>query len=808
MKITLKNFKCYAEKVFEFEDNMILISGSSGKGKTTILQAIYFALFGVGTKITSYGTTSCMVELEFKNIKVTRTKRPNRLLVNDKHLNDEGQAIIDEMFGKTFDTTGYIAQNAYKSFIMMSPLDKLAFLERFAFEDVDLSELKKKLKNMQKTRNDNLEFQQGQLELCEKVFNDIEKPESIPFPIKCSKKNREKVIKNERIKLKNNGVLTKRATKKLAELNVHRNDIVIYDTSLEDKNKDLELYKDTITDLEKELGKISLEDSEVIENYRDQLNFIVSNRELHQISQKFEDNKSNVELMKVRELEEMENECKEIDENLWKEYTKEELTETIKDCKDLLRDIQKIDRLKNERKQYYVDKSYKTKKSKLEKIKNMYKKVSKDVHTARMNMEVYKCPECKTSLKIKDGELHVQECNEVVEEDIETLEKNEAKLLTEMKNLEGELAIMENNKVKYAEYTEKIKALEETYDEICEYEEVNNDVENLRMYEKSQRDLEERKKKITEKIANKSFSTSIKILEKELRGMKSTISELKKDLQDCDVKHEEEFLRKEIEKYDKDFSLISEKEKMLKTYNRRFTDKKNEIEMMQDDFLYKYEEPKTRIEIEKEISEVTTQIKNYEIEREELEKTLEKIEEYLVYEKHNENYNEWKEKLDKSAKVEKESRNRYNAAMKLKEIILKAESMAIMNVIDSINDHAQVYLDDFFTDEPISVRLVPFKQTKDKVKPQVNIQIEYKGQDSGLENLSGGELSRVVLAFTLALAEMFNVPMIMLDECTASLDQELTTVVFDSIQEHFVNKTVVVVAHQVIEGTFDSVLKI
>ena len=75
-----------------------------------------------------------------------------------------------------------------------------------------------------------------------------------------------------------------------------------------------------------------------------------------------------------------------------------------------------------------------------------------------------------------------------------------------------------------------------------------------------------------------------------------------------------------------------------------------------------------------------------------------------------------------------------------------------------------------------------------------------------INSLSGGETSRVILAFTLALGEMFNTPLLMLDECTASLDSESTSIVFDTIKENFRNKTVLVVAHQCTEGIFDKII--
>ena len=76
-----------------------------------------------------------------------------------------------------------------------------------------------------------------------------------------------------------------------------------------------------------------------------------------------------------------------------------------------------------------------------------------------------------------------------------------------------------------------------------------------------------------------------------------------------------------------------------------------------------------------------------------------------------------------------------------------------------------------------------------------------------MNTLSGGELARVVLAFTLALSDMFNTPMLLLDESTASLDEETTTIVFEAIQENMKDKPVIVIVHQLVKGVFDSVLE-
>ena len=148
---------------------------------------------------------------------------------------------------------------------------------------------------------------------------------------------------------------------------------------------------------------------------------------------------------------------------------------------------------------------------------------------------------------------------------------------------------------------------------------------------------------------------------------------------------------------------------------------------------------------------------------------------------------------------------RLNNLLLLKEKISEAENIFIIHVIDQINNYAKLYLDLFF-EEPISIALSAFKQIKKNIKPTLNVEILYKSIESDLTMLSGGELARVNLAFTLALCEIFNSQLVMLDESTANLDQDTTNLIFSSIKENCKFKICIVVAHNITEGIFDEVI--
>ena len=214
--------------------------------------------------------------------------------------------------------------------------------------------------------------------------------------------------------------------------------------------------------------------------------------------------------------------------------------------------------------------------------------------------------------------------------------------------------------------------------------------------------------------------------------------------------------------------------------------------------------------MKEEIFKKEEEIRETEKKRDNANEILSKIEKFKEYQKEVDNYNKiFKDKKEMEQR-EINDRKKYACCLLFKDKIQEAESIAIGNVINNINTHAQMYLEAFFPDNPISVTISAFKETKTtkETKPSVNLNIDYKGVEHDLTMLSGGELSRVILAFTLALAEIHNSPVILLDECTSSLDQELTGSVIDGLKENFNDKLVVLIAHQVVQGVFDKIINL
>jgi len=236
--------------------------------------------------------------------------------------------------------------------------------------------------------------------------------------------------------------------------------------------------------------------------------------------------------------------------------------------------------------------------------------------------------------------------------------------------------------------------------------------------------------------------------------------------------------------------------------NRELISKKN------SEHIEVYKSKKETSFLKGVITSKEAEISAIEEEKQEATKTLEEISRWKIYE----------EKLNKLESLNSEQKQlkskecqdskKYSAVCQLKDFILEAESIALINIVNEIDTHAQLYLDAFFPNDPLKASLEVWKKTKKNTKPQVNLKIHYKGTEMDISPLSTGELARVTLAYTLALNTMFNIPVLLLDECAANLDQNLTSIVLETVRENSLNKLVVIVAHQCISGTFDTLVEL
>lgn len=146
--LKVSNFRCHSEYSLKLNPGQIyLLTGDSGKGKTTIFQAIYWCLYGKATRVAPFKATSktiTSVELELKtsklHLKLLRCNNPKSFnLIHDDIILDgtTAQNFIDDLFGNDnfWLSTSYLKQKGFNPLIKGTNGEKRKLLDRITFGD-------------------------------------------------------------------------------------------------------------------------------------------------------------------------------------------------------------------------------------------------------------------------------------------------------------------------------------------------------------------------------------------------------------------------------------------------------------------------------------------------------------------------------------------------------------------------------------------------------------------------------------------------------------------------------------------------
>jgi DNA repair exonuclease SbcCD ATPase subunit len=163
MKVRVRNFSCFVDLTVDFGDvGIVLLSGISGAGKTSLFLAILFAIFGdkrPGTLVrraSSIGKLKCEVVLTFGTWVVTRVAVPASLVL--VRPDDEGgilegpaaQSALIEKFGISFEAISLVRQNSDQTFTSRTPSGKREFLEELLFREVGVNEIRDEVKDRER----------------------------------------------------------------------------------------------------------------------------------------------------------------------------------------------------------------------------------------------------------------------------------------------------------------------------------------------------------------------------------------------------------------------------------------------------------------------------------------------------------------------------------------------------------------------------------------------------------------------------------------------------------------------------------
>lgn len=791
MKISLKNFKCWTSKSITLNDHGIqLLAGESGKGKSSILDAIYFCLYGDIQKIVTHGQKSCEVKIQYDNIEITRSRRPNRLVVikDEKTLEDDvAQEFINHFFGHHFSQTSYVRQNGLQNFIWLSPTEKLEFLEDSILKKFNVDSLKNKVQAQIKKAEQDINVKGGQYSTYMEIYNKTPKPEFVEFPIKCTENNRELVIKNEYTRIHNYNILIKKINTKISDAR---------DKLYKNKNLETTISQNTIRidQLQKQkeeytdkLSSLSNSDSEL-----SKLLEILEKIKIYQSYSKIsEELKQESEIYHNKLKEEIENAQKSI-----KQIDKSELSrveDEMESLKNKIKYIPKIRELTTE-----IGKLEKEIQPELDS-----QDVDELLYTNNLlqnKIDLYRqtlsCPCCDSRLIYRNSRLDKYDENIGNENQISEF----AAQIQENKNKIDK--IRKNNKTR-----QRLDYLRQELGRLPTLESDENLKDLTRQLEESRNQYNQltetlnENKRLNQLLSTRKFPS--------LTRSKQIIDSLKIKLDT--IKNVP--TQSEIEGYNRDeiqdeIGHIQLNNKLRREYEKNISGINGQIESLQCEL----DMAQNQLTNEK-IPNINTLEKKLEEYRKLLQTATENvglIEKWKIYVRDMASYQDLEYNIKTLTQELDTARKDLTLYQKFKNHILQAETIAIKQFINSINTHVQIYLDHFFKTDQLLVKIDTEKYVKGSkaTKSQINLNMEYKGYPVDMGNLSGGELSRLNLAFVLALSEIFQSPILMLDECISTLDPENCWNVLQTIRENYKGKIVVMIHHQITEGLFDNVVNV
>jgi DNA repair exonuclease SbcCD ATPase subunit len=799
LELTVKNFRCWEDKTITLpKEGICLLSGRSGKGKSTILNAIVFAVTGKGKNITTFQKKSTTVTLVIRNIdikdtrntlSITRTRGPNRLVVereDHKYEDDEAQAIIDSVFGTEFCNTSYIDQENTNSFVFLSPSEKMEFLETLLLRHYHIDEMKEKVKeSVTKAKFSHASFESKFTtlsEMKEKMTCFEQLDLVIDDKIHVTSGNVQKLLE----KIKNNLDISEKNNKSIALKIKKAEQEFIASAKHSEKIQSITAIIDDTSEQLASLGEKSILLTEFESLTQVKANCIAFRS-----------------YFKMMELDRKINDAKAKTENLRQKYT--EMTSSLHPLPTLRQSILRLEKangiisslleLEESIQDIQDPEEIKRISQTIEDMKNKKADVQKDLTNAQT---CYKCPSCDKTLKFAAQKLTVDSVG-CSEEDKQKMQKNIISLANSIESLERDLDSMKKRQTLHekneSEYNRLFDSLEELLSlptgETIQQEDIDAKIEEYRSYigvhEKSSRLLQ--------------TIDSDRLMEEWVKERNS----LNCDNYTNNTNHTIESLEENEEKYSSTLTKMSSvKEKIDRI--RSLTAKLDAYTKEKNIFSDK-------------LSEIP-EISNLEADREKHDTYKKKTEQYRLYIQQLEDWircNESNEKymaIERDISLARKNRDdmmeRIRGLVKLRDHIKNAEQKSLTEFINSLNRHASIYIEEFFPDEDITVELKTTQEgkTSGKEKITLNFDVNYRKMTGDLSFLSGGEKDRVNLAFTLAFSELVDTKMLMLDECISSLDSETTNVVLENVKEKYRDKLVIVVSHQANLGFFDSIIEL
>ena len=523
-KLKLRNFKSHENTVIRFNKGISVIVGENGAGKSTILEAISFALFKqhTGKKIDDLvrnNAQSMFVELEFdsngRKYKIIREKKSSlkssiykktssdgeyvHVCTGDKEVSNEIRQILD-IDSDLFLNAIYIRQGEIAELVDKTPAEKKLLIAKL----LGIDSLEKSWRNLLPIIND---YENELSELKGKLYNSKELSDELDHK------------KAELNSLKERGL---ELEKQIDEVNGLRDEISENKRNMEREKEiheahlnNLEIEEKTLAKLEedKRLIQDNLDNIRVAEEKIDRLEKYVSKLDTYLDFEK--------SVVSIQRLKEKENEIEDLLDSIKKQ--KEIVADKKEGYNKFLASDEDITRLNNEKVSYEKElatmtKLEKDKKDLLRQIENERNEIQEFFSEAKEKLDEYGLDQDilaeiddfdhiekatngfldETSLKIKELGKDIIAKNEVIVVFKQNIKSSE-KPLEELYDVDNKCPVCQSDidEAKKAELIKQYTAeIDENIQKISEYE------ENVELLSKDKQTFEDKHEKLLELSKN------------------------------------------------------------------------------------------------------------------------------------------------------------------------------------------------------------------------------------------------------------------------------------------------------------------
>lgn len=852
--IQLQNFKKYQS--FEIKiplNKTTLLKGESGAGKTTIVQAISWTLFGkiqpvkpnqgdstkTARKNIKSGTVVTIL-FPYQNnsiIEIRRSKDPNRLLLyhypyqsgtkydftkfgSDSQYrffeDDQAQAYINTIFGHKdiFNATCYLEQGERNIFFSSTNNEKMSILNSLAFQEEDPEKFLISIDERIKEASDQQTISKVEYETTLSIHNSTDFKGDIQDILSPNTANNYKqqlpIIAQEIQSLSQQQQLRQYNLNLQSRLLQDKNNITPIPT-----DQEIQLISDTIPILRERESLLSqikfIQKPNIIYTQQEYQQALEQNTLYNTYSQQvlrynisYSQNDINLYISNIKQMLQQQSTLSRYYEYKNLQDKLDQLNYNINILKSKSYEYKPVNNISEpDYSNFDTSKIYSNIQSLNDEI-NQFKNKKQQL-LSRQN--ILKCPCCGNSLKLdNNNQLVKSEFSPSNYPEIQEVDANIQSLNSKIRNHNNDISTL-NNQRSQAERSYQ-NQLRQNNDIIM----YNNSIDLTKKQDHDQ---------ISALEANISTITSTMKLFDQQEFLSLDITQ--RLLQQQELSYLQDSIRvlseiPIIEKPKTDPYVIQQAIIEEQNYNNNelLKLKLNQLSVPENYKLNLYESTsrlnllqrnKTSLDlINKQFSEIYIPTDNSD-RIQDLINTESNLKSLLLKHEHGLTFQRSKQNLDSKLEILTSCTNRLASLQKFKQKAIEVECATLELIVNNINRELSEISERIF-DDPIDIKVQLFKQIKTKkyVKPTVNFDIKYNnGIYDNIKHISGGEGDRVSIALTMAFQKMAGYPLLLIDESLAQVGLDLKE---RAVCEMGRMGTCLVVMHDGVEGIFDNVIEI